>query len=78
MVYVSDLNINSTPTNNNSATQVLVRNSSTGNVEYRTSSSLDTFVTGFTYSSNTLTINQNQGQSPLSVSLAPRVQTIIS
>jgi hypothetical protein len=37
MTYVPNLNINSTPTLNNSNTQVLSRNSSTGNVEYMSS-----------------------------------------
>jgi len=34
------------------------------------SSSVDTFVTGFTYSNNNLTISQNQGQSALSVNIS--------
>ena len=75
MVYVSTLNINSTPVSNSGGTQVLVRNSSTGNIEYRDSSTLgggtgtDTYVTGFTYSNNNLSINQNQGQLPLTVTI---------
>jgi len=35
-VYVSNLNINSTPTNDDTNTKVLVRNTSTGNVETKT------------------------------------------
>jgi len=67
------LNISSTPVLNNSNTQFLTRNSSTGTVEYTPLSaitSLDTFVTGYTYSpgSNTFTIKQNQGQSDLTAS----------
>lgn len=63
-----------TPTLNNSNTQVLSRNSSTGSIEYLvlsavTSTTTDTYVTGFTYNSNLLTISQNQGQSPLSVTI---------
>lgn len=64
------LNLSSTPVLNNSNTQFLTRNVSNGNVEVTSLSaitSLDTFVTGFTYSSgsNTFTIKQNQGQSNL-------------
>ena len=64
------LNLSSTPIVNNSNTQFLTRNVSNGNVEVTSLSaitSLDTFVTGFTYSSgsNTFTIKQNQGQSNL-------------
>jgi hypothetical protein len=64
------LNISSTPVLNNSNTQFLTRNSSTGTVEYTPLSaitSLDTFVTGYTYTpnSNTFTIKQNQGQPDL-------------
>jgi hypothetical protein len=64
------LNLSSTPVINNSNTQFLTRNVSNGNVEVTSLSaitSLDTFVTGFTYSSgsNTFTIKQNQGQSNL-------------
>lgn len=61
------LNLSSSPVVNNSNTQFLTRNTSSGNVELTSLSaitSLDTFVTGFTYSSgsNTFTIKQNQGQ----------------
>ena len=60
------LSLNSLPTLNASATEILVRNSSTGDVEYRdvTSISADTntFVTGFTYDNiNTFTIGNNDG-----------------
>jgi hypothetical protein len=74
-VYVSNLNINNQPTLNNSGTQILTRNSSTGNIEYRDAStisggtSIDTFTTGFTYSNNNLTISRNQGQPPLNVTI---------
>ena len=72
-VYVSNLNINTTPTNNDSNTQILSRNSSTGDIEYTNLSLLtgytDTFTTGFTYSNNNLTISRNQGQPPLTVTI---------
>ena len=73
-VYVPYLNLNYVPTLNNSNTQILSRNASTGQVEYTALSaftSLDTFVTGFTYnpSSNTFTISQNQGQPNLTASI---------
>ena len=38
-----------TPTNNNTNTQLLVRNSTTGNVEYRDSSSIGGSTTGLVY-----------------------------
>jgi len=54
--------------NNNTLTQLLVRNDITGVVEYRDVSSIsggsgtNTFVTGFTYNdNNTFTINDNVG-----------------
>lgn len=73
-VYVPYLNLNYVPTINNSNTEILSRNSSTGQVEYTALSaftSLDTFVTGFTYNSasNTFTISQNQGQPDLTASI---------
>jgi len=58
----------STIFNNNTLTQLLVRNDITGVVEYRDVSSIsggsgtNTFVTGFTYNdNNTFTINDNVG-----------------
>ena len=48
-VYVSNLNINSTPISNSGATQVLVRNSSTGNVEYREVSTIGGSSSGSTF-----------------------------
>ena len=71
-VYVPSLNINTAPANNNSNTQILSRNSGTGNVEYTDSSflTIDTFVTGFTFTNNnTLTIGRNQGLPPLPVTI---------
>ena len=65
----STFNITTTPTNNNSLTEILGRNSSTGEIEYRDVSTIgggssgDTFVTGGTYSSNTLTLDRNDGNS---------------
>jgi hypothetical protein len=69
-VYVPYLNLNYVPTLNNSNTEILSRNTGTGQVEYTDLSaftSLDTFVTGFTYdpNNNTFTISQNQGQPDL-------------
>jgi len=73
-VFVPYLNLNLLPTLNNSNTEILSRNSSNGQVEYTPLSaftSLDTFVTGFTYNptSNTFTISQNQGQIDLTASI---------
>jgi hypothetical protein len=60
------LNISNTPTLNPSPTDILVRNSSTGDVEYVPVSAItpdtNTFVTGYTYDDlNTFTITQNNG-----------------
>lgn len=67
--YDSDLNIYNTPINDNSLTQILGRNSVSGDVEYRdvqsiisASTAQDTYVTGFTYDNiNTFTISDNSG-----------------
>ena len=63
---LSGLTLSQTPTLNNSGTDILIRNSSTGEVEYRSVSGItpntNTFVTGFTYNNaNTLTISDNTG-----------------
>ncbi|MDB4326261.1 hypothetical protein N9966_00450 [bacterium] len=65
---VGDLVIYNTPTNDNSLTQILGRNSTTGDVEYRDVSSIisgatsqDTFVTGSTLSGSTLLLSRNDG-----------------
>ena len=73
------ITLTTTPTSNASATQILSRNSTTGVIEYRDYSTFtgggggtlsgDTYVTGFTYSNNNLTISQNGGQLPLSVTI---------
>ena len=62
------LNLTTIPSNDNSQTQVLVRNNTTGLVEYRDASTFsgasdtNTIVTGFTYNdNNTFTINDNAG-----------------
>ena len=73
-VYVPYLNLNYLPTLNSSNTEFLTRNTTTGNVERTPLSAvttLDTFVTGFTYNSsnNTFTISRNQGQSNLTASI---------
>ena len=62
----SGLTLSFTPTLNNSGTDILIRNSSTGEVEYRPVSGItpdtNTFVTGFTYDgSNTFSIIDNSG-----------------
>jgi hypothetical protein len=60
----STLTISSTPTLNNSNTQILTRNSTTGNVEYSSISAItssDSYVTGGTFSNNTLTLNRQNG-----------------
>lgn len=43
------LNFTTTPTNNNANTQILTRNSTTGNVEYKDSSSIGGSTTGLVY-----------------------------
>ena len=57
--------LTTTPTLNNSATDILVRNSSTGEVEYRPVSGItpdtNTFVTGTTFNSNEATLTRNDG-----------------
>jgi len=61
------LNLTTIPTNDNSQTQVLVRNNTTGVVEYRDASSLsggsgtNTFVTGTTFASNQFVTTRNDG-----------------
>jgi len=64
------LNLTSAPSNDNTQTQVLVRNNTSGVVEYRDASTFsgasgsNTFVTGFTYNgNNTFTIFDNGGSS---------------
>ena len=65
----STIELYTQPTNNNSNTELLTRNSSTGIVEYKDVSSLiDVHVTGFTYNdSNKLTISRNEGLPNLDV-----------
>ena len=68
------MNLNYVPTLNNSNTQILSRNTATGQVEYTNLSaftSLDTYVTGFTYNpaTNVFTIKQNQGQPDLTAAI---------
>ena len=67
--YDGDLNIYNTPKNDNTLTEILGRNSTTGDVEYRdvesiisAATSQDTFVTGYTYdNANTFNISDNSG-----------------
>ena len=66
-VTAKTINITSQPTLNNSATDILVRNSGTGDIEYRPVSGItpdtNTFITGGTFSSETLTLGRNDGNS---------------
>ena len=61
------LNLTTIPSNDNSLTQVLVRNDTTGVVEYRDASTLsgssatNTFVTGTTFSGNEAVLTRNDG-----------------
>ena len=61
------LNLTTTPSNDNSQTQVLVRNNTTGLVEYRDASTFsgasgsNTFVTGTTFGSNQSLTRRNDG-----------------
>ena len=61
------LNLTTTPSNDNSQTQVLVRNNTSGLIEYRDASSLsggsgtNTFVTGTTFGSNQSLTRRNDG-----------------
>ena len=60
-VYVPNLNIDSTPTVNNSGTEILVRNTTTGNVEYRESNTLGS-ITGATNVTTTGLFKQINGK----------------
>jgi hypothetical protein len=69
----SSVTILTTPTLSTTNNQFLTRNSTTGNVEYRDFSTIstgDTFVTGFTYSNNNVTITQNLGRPALTVNIS--------
>jgi len=62
------LNLTNIPTQNNSATDILVRNTSTGDVEFISVSAItpdtNTYITGYTYNdANTFTITQNDNTS---------------
>jgi hypothetical protein len=64
-VYVPNLNIFNLPTNNNSATQILSRNSTTGVVEYRDVSTLgggsSVLITGGTWSEGNILFTNSTG-----------------
>jgi len=72
-VFVSNININDTPSNNNSLTEILGRNSITGQLEYRDASTIsgdvdtNTFVTGGTFNNSTdiISLNRNDAVSVL-------------
>jgi len=66
ITITSGFTLSQTPTLNNSGTDILIRNSSTGDVEYRDITSItadtNTTITGFTYDdSNTFTISDSDG-----------------
>ena len=74
------LNLTTTPSNDNSQTQVLVRNNTTGIVEYRDASSLsgtpgtNTFVTGTTFGGNQAILTRNDGTEVFKLSGSSSVQ----
>ena len=74
------LNLTTTPSNDNSQTQVLVRNNTTGLVEYRDASSLsgtpgtNTFVTGTTFGGNQAILTRNDGTEVFKLSGSSSVQ----
>ena len=76
------LNLVTTPTLNNSATDILVRNSSTGEVEYRPVSGItpdtNTFVSGGTYNDTTNNINfsGNSAETTFDVDLSSLVSSV--
>lgn len=73
VLSASSITILTTPTLSTTNNQFLTRNSTTGNVEYRDFSTIstgDTFVTGFTYSNNNVTITQNLGRPALTVNIS--------
>ena len=74
------LNLTTTPSNDNSQTQVLVRNNTTGLVEYRDASTFsgasgsNTFVTGTTFGSNQAILTRNDGTEVFKLSGSSSVQ----
>ena len=74
------LNLTTTPSNDNSQTQVLVRNNTTGLVEYRDASTFsgasgsNTFVTGTTFGSNQAILTRNDGTEVFKLSGSSTVQ----
>jgi hypothetical protein len=77
---LSGLTLSFVPTLNNSGTDLLVRNTTTGEIEYRPVSGItpdtNTFVTGSTVSANTLTISRNDLQNVLELSGGTNIQFI--
>lgn len=61
ILSANTIQILTAPTLNNSNTQILSRNSSTGAIEFLTLSAVTFYVTGGTFSSNTLTLNRQNG-----------------
>ena len=74
------LNLTTTPSNDNSQTQVLVRNNTTGLVEYRDASTFsgasgsNTFVTGTTFGGNQAILTRNDGTEVFKLSGSSSVQ----
>jgi len=72
--------LTTTPTLNNSSTDILVRNSTTGEVEYRPVSGItpdtNTFVTGSTVTSNVLELTRNDSQQVLQLSGGTNAQFV--
>ena len=76
----STINITTTPTNNNSLTEILGRNSTTGEIEYKTASSFGSstvIVTGSTYTATTSdnVIGIDTSVNPVTVYLPDSVAT---
>jgi len=65
--YVSNFNIFDTPDDGDSSTDFILVRDSNGYIKKITTSSIDTFVTGFAFShlTNTITLSQNLGQEDL-------------
>ena len=61
LVIETKIVFSGTPLLDNTLTQLLVRDSSSGEVKYREANSVDTFVTGTTFSNNQLSIDLNNG-----------------
>jgi hypothetical protein len=75
VLSASTINIPTTPVNNNFSTEILVRNSSTGLVEYRDITSLsDIYTTGTTFNGNILEFNRNDIPNAYNVDLSDKLR----